>query len=107
MKSRNVDREFAKQLKFEDVNFPVHKKDYAKIEKQNNISINVFGYEDKIRYRIYASKQIFEKHVDLLLLSNSKSCHYVLIKNFDRFIVAYNASPAQKYWNVILKIIQQ
>ena len=43
MKVRNVDTEFAKQLNFEDVNFPVHKKDYAKMEKQNNISISAFG----------------------------------------------------------------
>ena len=86
MKIRNVDTEFAKQLNFEDVNFPVHKKDYAKMEKQNNISISAFGQEDKIPYRIYAWKQTFEKHVDLLLLSNSKSCHYVLIKNIDRFM---------------------
>ena len=39
----NVDTEFAKQLNFEDVNFPVHKKDYAKMEKQSNISISAFG----------------------------------------------------------------
>ena len=56
------------------------------MEKRNNISISAFGQEDKIPYRIYAWKQTFEKHVDLLLLSNSKSCHYVLIKNIDRFM---------------------
>ena len=32
-KFRNADRKFAKQLHFKDVKFPVHKKDYAKIEK--------------------------------------------------------------------------
>ena len=35
---------------------PVHKNVYAKIEKQNNISISVFRYEDKTPNRIYTSK---------------------------------------------------
>ena len=30
------------------VKFPVHEKGYTKTEKQNNISISVLGYEDKI-----------------------------------------------------------
>ena len=49
-----------------------------KIEKQNNISINVSRYEDETPYHIYTSKQTFEKHVDLVLLSNSKNSYYVL-----------------------------
>ena len=40
------------------VKISVHKKDYVKIEKQNNISINKFGYEDETPYRIYTSKQV-------------------------------------------------
>ena len=42
-KIKNDEKEFAKQLNFKGVRFSVYKKDYAKIEKQNNISINVFG----------------------------------------------------------------
>ena len=79
---RNVEREFTKQFSFK---FSFHKKDYAKIEKQNNISINVFGY-GKSPYHIYDSKQTFEKHDDFLLLSNSKNLHYVLIKGFNKFM---------------------
>ena len=32
----------------------------------------MFGFEDETPCRIYTSKQTFEKHVDLLVLSNSK-----------------------------------
>ena len=46
----------------------------------------MFCYEDKTSNRIYTSKQTFEKYVQLLLLSNSKNFHYVLIKDFDRFM---------------------
>ena len=72
-----------KQFNFKGIKFSVYKKDYAKIEKQNNISITVLDYENKTPYRIYTSKQTFEKHIDLFLLWNSKSFHYVLIKDFD------------------------
>ena len=58
-------KEFAKQLDFKSVKFPVHNKTYSKIEKQNNISVIVFGYEGEASF-IYTSKQTFKKHVDLL-----------------------------------------
>ena len=46
-KIRNVDKEFARQLYFRAKKFRVHKKGCAKIEKQRNISTNVFGYGDE------------------------------------------------------------
>ena len=46
-KIRNVDKEFTGQLYFRGKKFRVHKKGCAKIEKQSNISINVFGYGDE------------------------------------------------------------
>ena len=62
------------------------KKDYAKTEKQSNISIGMFGYQYKTSYHIYTSKQFFERHVDLSLVSNIKNSHYVLTKDFDIFV---------------------
>ena len=52
-KIRNINKEFGKQLDFIGVKCPVYKKDYAKTEKQNNISANVFGFEDETLHRIY------------------------------------------------------
>ena len=46
-KCRNADRDFVEQLSFKEVKFPVHKTDFAIIEKQSTISIDVFGYEDE------------------------------------------------------------
>ena len=53
---------------------------------KNNICINVFVYEDKLVFRIYASDQEFEDSVDLLLSIDDDKSHYVYIKNFDRFM---------------------
>ena len=44
-KITNVGKEFAKQLDFKAIKLPFHEKDYAEIEKQINVSVNVFrGY---------------------------------------------------------------
>ena len=41
-------------LDYVDINFPVSKKDYSKIEKKNNICINVFCYENDLIDPVYA-----------------------------------------------------
>lgn len=54
---KKSDRNIVQELCYEGVDFPVSVKDYNKIEVQNNITVNVFGYEDKQFYPIYVSKQ--------------------------------------------------
>ena len=61
-------KEFANNLNYESINFPVSKKDYCKIESQNKIGINVFCYENKTTYHVYLSDQ--DDTMDLLLISN-------------------------------------
>ena len=64
----------------------MQEKDFNKIEVKNNIRINVFGYEDKLVFPIYVSGQKFEDSMDLLLLIDDDTSHYVYIKDFDRFM---------------------
>ena len=47
-------------LDHEGIEFPVSKKDFGKIEKKNNICINVFCYENRLAYPVYLSDQEFE-----------------------------------------------
>ena len=54
------------------MDFPVSLKDYNKIEEQNNININVFGYENKQFYPIYVSKQKNQDIINLLLITKDK-----------------------------------
>ena len=35
------------ELNYQGVEFPIATKHYDKIEEQNSINVNVFGYEDK------------------------------------------------------------
>ena len=58
-----------KDLDYEGITFPVSKKDYCRIERQNNICINVFFYENNLAYPVYLSDQKF-----VVISSRLKNC---------------------------------
>ena len=78
------------ELNYDGIEFPATQKQYNKIETQNSIAINIFGYEDKQPYLIYVSKETFEDKMNLLLITKDENKHYVLIKDFNSFM--YNQS---------------
>ena len=92
------DKEYIKKLDYSDIEFPVTIKQYNKIEKQNEININVFGYENKQPYPIYISKEKYEKHLELLLITEDKNKHYVLIKDFNRFMFNQTKHEHRKHF---------
>ena len=92
------DKEMINKLDCEGIKFPVSKKDYCKIEKQNNICINVFCYDRGLTYPIYVSNQKFKDCIDLLLISNENKSHYAYIKDFNRFRCNKTKNKNKKYF---------
>ena len=72
------DKNLVNNLDYDGVEFPVREKDLSKIEKKNNICINMFSYKNKLVFPIYVSEQKYEYSVDLLLLID-KISHIVCI----------------------------
>ena len=72
-----VDKKIANNLNYNGIAFPVQEKYLKKVEVQNNICINVFGYENKFVFPVYISNQTFKSSIDLLLLINDNQSHYV------------------------------
>ena len=60
---KKIDRRFASNLNYQGIEFPVQEKNFNKIEVQNNICINVFGYEDELVFSIFISEQKFEDFI--------------------------------------------
>ena len=83
-------RKYQNTLNFDDISFPVHVKDIPKFEKNNpEISVNVISQDtDHKGYCVeYLSPERHRRHhVNLLLLSDSHTTHYVWIKNFSRLL---------------------
>ena len=65
------DRDVLLELDYEDIEFPVSIKDYAKLEWKNTINLNIFGYdhENKHFYPIYVSKECNEEVLNLPLIT--------------------------------------
>ena len=95
---KKIDKEYINQLDYSSIEFPVTVKQYNKIEKQNEININVFGYENKQPYPIYISKEKYEKHLELLLITEDDNKHYVLIKDFNRFMFNQTKHEHRKHF---------
>ena len=88
------DKQYVDKLNYNGITFPVSQKQYQKIEKQKSIKINVFGYEERQPYPIHISKETFEDQMSLLLIAEKEKKHYILIRDFNRFM--YNQSKHKK-----------
>ena len=97
------DKEMINKLDYEGIKLSVSKKYYCKIERQNNICINVFCYESGLTYPIYVSNQKFKDGMDLLLIPNENKSHYVYIKDFNRFMC--NRKRKNIFVNVIYNVL--
>ena len=88
----------ANTLNYSGTDFPISKKDYCKIEKQNNICINVFSNDNGIIYPIHISSEKFDNSMDLLLIFEENKSHYVYIKDFNRLMFNKSKNKNKKYF---------
>lgn len=77
---------FLNKVNMQGIHYPVHITQISKFENQNNISVNVFGYEDKEIFPKRITELKKKSHVNLLYLKDKDSFHYCLIKNLNRFL---------------------
>ena len=95
---KKVGKQYIENLDYSGIEFPVTTKQYNKIEKQNEININVFGYEDKQPYPIYVSKEKYKDHINMLLITENKNNYYVLIKDFNKFMYNQTKHKERKHF---------
>ena len=91
-------KEMVPQLNYQGAEFPVNVKHYSKIEEQNSITINVFGYEEEQFYPIYISKKMNDKVLNLLLITKGEKKHYVLIKDFNKMMYNKTKHKERKHF---------
>ena len=95
---KKTDKEYISKLDYSSIEFPVTIKQMNKIEKQNNICINLFGYEEKQKFPIFISKEKFTDHMELLLITEGENNHYVLIKDFNKFMFNQTKHEHRKHF---------
>ena len=77
---------FQHELNSEGMDFPTPIHQIPDFEKKNNVSINVFGWEEKEVVPVQLSRHDSETVINLLLISEDDKRHYCLIKNFSRLM---------------------
>ena len=87
---KKEDKKMINELNYDGINFPLSQKHYNKVEKQNSIRINVFGYENGQPFPIHICKETFEDQMNLLLITKDEKKHYILLKDFNASM--YNQS---------------
>ena len=80
-----------------ELNFLCEEKIFSKIEKKNNIFINVFCYGNNQTFPIYISNQKFKNSIDVLLVMNENKSYHVYIKDFYRFMFHKTKNKNKKY----------
>ena len=78
-----------KELRFTGVDFPVPLSQMPKVERLNNLAINVFGYSKQAGiHPLYLSKDYTRDPINLLMITEVKDgkvfSHYCWIKDFDK-----------------------
>ena len=69
------------------IQYPVDIKYIGKFERQNNISVNVYGYEDKTILPLRITTMTIPRHyVNLLYIIADETSHYVLVKDLSRLV---------------------
>ena len=82
---KKEDRIRAAQLNYKGIKFPVEISQVGRVEKQNEIAINIFGYENKV-FKLRSSSARYKEVMNLLLIERDGKSHYVLIKDFNRLM---------------------
>ena len=90
-------KQYENEINMTDIPYPVKVKDVPKFEKQNDISVNVFGYESNY-YPLYISKNQRDIHVNLLLIERNGKTHYCLIKDLNKMLYCQTKHKGKKYF---------
>ena len=116
---KKTDKQYIDQLDYSGISFPVTINQIPTIEEQNNIRISLFAYEEGVDmfgkeekniFPLYISKKVCEDqredqregqrgdHMELLLITGDQSNHYVLIKDFNKFMHRQTKANDRKHF---------
>ena len=80
------------------LSYPMKVSNVPKFERQNQISVNVFGYEKGEVIPIHITTERFVRHVNLLILDDGKKQHYCCVRDLNRLLSSQNKHKACTYF---------
>lgn len=86
-------RKYWNEIDVHGIRFPVELEQIPRLELQNDLCINVYGFDNDI-IPLHISKFAFSEHINVLLYRR----HYFLIKNLDRFLSDQRGGHRRKWF---------
>ncbi|XP_033731744.1 uncharacterized protein LOC117321436 [Pecten maximus] len=78
---------YENDLAMTGISYPTPVSQISKFERQNRISVNVFGCEEKDTFPMHVTKmRESQHHVNLLFLREEEKSHYCLIRDLNTFL---------------------
>ena len=91
--------QYEKELQTDTLDFPTPLSQIPRFEKNNKISVNVFGLENNEVYPLQITQSRgMSHHVNLLLISKGEVRHFCLIRNLSRLLGDRTAHKAQTFY---------
>ena len=90
--------QYEADLDWSMVSFPTSLSDIAKFEKKNNISINVFGWDNDEIFPLQITESRHHTHINLLLINDGTKRHFCLIRNMSRLLGDLTKHNGQIYY---------
>ena len=89
-------KNFEKDFDWSGIKFPVLVKDMKGFEFKNRISIKLLAIEDRDIYICRKGEYIYERAINLMIIDNHASPHYVAIKSLSRLLSSKNSKHEGK-----------
>ena len=88
------------RINIANYHFPFTLDQMQKFEKEHNLKILIYGFEDGVVFPIYRSKQTNQHMIQLLNWSNADNTvsHYAWIKHFDKLLSKERKHNGRKYF---------
>ena len=108
-KLQETDKDFTKRFDFKSIKLPLKTRDILKTEKKNSIGINVFGYQNKVKYPIYVSKKCCgDKHVELLLTGEEeKGTMFLSRVSIHSCMIMHYIVEENIFVSIVCKLLEQ
>ncbi len=92
-------RRYRRELNFTGIEFPVTLRQIDQFEAQNDMAVNVYGYNRRGLYplRITRRREDHRSVVHLLQLTRGARVHYCLVKSVDRLLANINRSDHRMF----------
>ena len=85
-------------LNFKGINTPTPVSQIPKVEKLNNLAINVFGWDKSIIVHHISKQPGYMARINLLLIEKAGKFHYTWIKDLNRLLYDHSRHRERKHF---------